>query len=113
MKKILETWSFVTKQILSYIIPNFINFKDNKSYLISYVLQLFSSLVVTLTIMLLVTRLSCMFPHQGRHAPCPHYLMKERATLFPRAASCVAEMAVRAAYSGHQTRAPGRRLFLT
>ena len=74
-------------------------------------LQVFSSLVVNT--LLLVTRLSCIFHHQGRHALCPHYLTTERVTLFPMAASSVADMTLTpgtAAYSGHQTRAPGRRL---
>ena len=75
---------------------------------VAWQLQVLSSLVVTL--LLLVTRLSCMFPHQGRHSLCPHYLTTERVTLFPRAASSVEDITSRTAAScGHKTRAPGRR----
>ena len=73
------------------------------------ILQVFSSLVVTL--LLLITRLSCIYPHQGRHALCLHYLKTELFTLLPGAASSVADGTLRTAAScGHQTRAPGRRL---
>ena len=78
------------------------------------ILQVFSSLVVML-FLLLLSRLSCMFHQQGRHALCLHYLMTDTITLFltlfPRAAFSVADITLRkAAYSGHQARAPGRRL---
>ena len=72
------------------------------------ILQVFSSLVVTL---LLIIRLSCIYHRQGCHALCPHYLTTEFITLIPRLASCVADLTLRTAVScGHQTRAPGRRL---
>ena len=71
------------------------------------ILQVFSLLVVTL----MLTRLSCMFHHQGRHALCPHYLTTECNTLFPRAASSVVDLSLTSAAScGHQSQAPGRTL---
>ena len=76
---------------------------------VAWQLQVFSSLVVTL--LLLVIRLSCMFPHQERYALCPHYLTTERVTLGPRAASSVADITPGTVAScGHMTWAPGRRL---
>ena len=68
--------------------------------------------LVTLTLFV-VTRLSCLCHQQERHAACPHYLTIERITLFPRMASSVAVVYLApgtAAYSGHQTREPGRLL---